>query len=81
MRRSAPASSCLLGLGTRKRSLADLTPETPSPPPPPVMATAVLATVLADTSNQCAMVRVIGKTPGTEPFVCKSDNPEDMCKE
>ena len=79
MRRSAPASSCLLGLSTRKRSLADLTPEMPSPPE--VVATAVLATVLTDTANQCAMVRVIGKTPSTQPFVCKSDNPEDMCKE
>lgn len=79
MRRSAPSSSCLLNLSTRKRSLADLTPEMPSPPA--VVATAVLVTVLTDTANQCATVRVIGKTSNTKPLVCKSDNPEDMCKE
>ena len=79
MRRSAPASSCLLNLSTRKRSLADLTPE--APPPSAVVATAVLATVLTDAANQCVTVRVIHKTSNTEPLVCKNHNPEEMCKE
>ena len=66
MRRSPPGRACLLGIDMRKRPLADITPDEPSPEEREWQRE-------REREVNCAMV-VVDETPSSEHVVCRNHN-------
>jgi hypothetical protein len=74
MRRSPPGRACLLGIDMRKRPLADITPDEPSPEERERERQRE-----REREVNCVMV-VVEETPRCEQVVCRNHNTKGVCQ-